>query len=145
MFFRWLAGWALALAVTAAQAQAVKIERAWVRATVAQQKATAAYMQIQASQSLRLVEVSTPLAERVEIHSMAMHGDVMTMRAVSELVLPQGQTVEFKASGQHLMLLGLKRPLSVGDSVPLTLSFVGSDGRRQRLALNAEVRPLSGH
>ena len=144
MFFRWLFGFAVALAFTAAQAQGVKLDRAWVRATVAQQKSTAAFMRIQAAQSVRLVEASSPVAERVEIHSMAMNGDVMTMRPVPELSLSQGQTIELSPSGLHLMLFGLKKALIVGDAVPITVTFIGPGGQRERLALNAEVRPLSG-
>ena len=39
--------------------------------------------------------------------------------------------------GSHFMLLGLKQPLRVGMSVPLTLTLASG----QRVSLLAEVRP----
>lgn len=74
----------------------------------------------------RLLSASTPLAERVEIHRMAMQGDVMQMREVPTLDLPANSTVVLRpggTEGQHLMLLGLVKPLQVGDRFELTLVF----------------------
>ena len=71
----------------------------------------------------RLLSVATPAAEAVEIHVMAMEGDVMKMRQLDALALAPGQTVELKPGGYHLMLMGLKAPLQVGDQFPLTLKF----------------------
>ncbi len=71
----------------------------------------------------RLVAASSPAAGTVEIHSMSMEGDVMKMRQVDAIELATGQTVELKPGGYHLMLMGLKAPLKVGDKFPLTLKF----------------------
>ena len=73
----------------------------------------------------RLVRASTALAQRVEIHTMAVDaGGVMRMREVSEIALPPGATVKMRpGEGFHFMLIGLKQPLKEGDSVPLTLEF----------------------
>lgn len=75
----------------------------------------------------RLVGVSSPVADRVEVHTMSMDGDVMRMRAVPALVIPAGGHVDLApGDGYHLMLIGLKRPLKVGDRVPLTLTFANA-------------------
>ena len=71
----------------------------------------------------RLLSAATPAADTVEIHSMVMDGDVMKMRQLDALALGPGQTVELKPGGYHLMLMGLKAPLRVGDQFPLTLKF----------------------
>ena len=85
------------LAVTAsawAQSPAsVEIKDPWVRATVAQQKATGAFMQLTAKADSKLVEVKSPVAGVVEIHEMAMEKDVMKMRQVPGLALPAGKAV----------------------------------------------------
>ena len=62
-------------------------------------------------------------AQRVELHSMNMKGDVMEMRQVDAIELPAGKTVELKPGGLHLMFMGLKQPLAVGSKVPVTLRF----------------------
>ena len=71
---------ALLAVSTGAMAQvAVDIKDPWVRATVAQQKATGAFMQLTAQSDSKLVEVKSPVAGVVEIHEMAMEKDVMNV------------------------------------------------------------------
>lgn len=126
-----------------AQAPAnVEVRDAWVRATVAQQKTTGAFMQLTAITDTRVVQVSSPIAGVVEIHEMAMDKDVMKMRAVPALPLPAGKTVELKPGGYHVMMMDLKAPVKAGDVVPLTLLLESKDGLRSALEVKATVRPL---
>ena len=90
----------------------------------------------------RLVSASSPAAGWVEIHEMAMDGDVMKMRAVSGLDLPAGKAVALKPGGFHIMLFDLKRALKAGDTVPLTLVIEGADKQRETLEIKARVRAL---
>lgn len=121
----------------------VQVEEPWVRATVAQQKITGAFMRITAPQDARLVSARSPVAGRVEIHEMAMENNVMKMRAVDAVELPADKLVELKPGGYHVMLFDLKRPVVEGDTVPLTIVVEGKDGKRESIALEAPVRPLA--
>jgi len=133
----------LALCATAASAQTT-VKDAWVRATVAQQKASGAFMQITSAQGGKLISVQSPVAGVAEVHEMAMDGNVMRMRALpAGLDLPAGKPVELKAGGLHVMLMDLKRPLKDGDSVPLTLVVEGRDGQRETLEVKALVKSLA--
>lgn len=129
------------LAVASAHAQ-VTVKDAWVRATVPQQRATGAFMQLQAAQDARLVSVSTPLTATAEVHEMALQDNVMKMRQMPALALPAGKPVELKPGGYHVMLMDLKQQVKEGDTVPLTLVFEGKDGQRQTVQVQAPVRPL---
>ena len=130
-----------ALVATAASAQAqTTVADAWVRATVAQQKATGMYAQITSAQGGKLVSASSPVAGVVEIHEMKMEGDVMRMRAVTDLALPAGQAVALKPGGYHVMLMDLKQPLKAGDTVPVTLVVEGADKKRESVESKAMVR-----
>lgn len=131
----------LLLAALGAQAQ-VTVSQPWVRATVAQQKATGAFFQLNAAADSRLVEVRSPAAGVVEIHEMAMDGSVMKMRPVTGVELPAGQAVELKPGGFHVMLMDLKKPITAGEAVPLTLVFEGKDKKRQTVEVQAEARAL---
>jgi periplasmic copper chaperone A len=133
---------ALALAAVAAQAQ-TSVADAWVRGTVAQQKATGAFMRITSVQGGKLVAVQTPLAGIAEIHEMKMAGDVMKMAAVAGLELPAGKVVELKPGGFHVMLMDLKQTMKDGDTVPLTLVVEGKDGKRETLTIKLPVRALA--
>lgn len=131
-----------ALLSSVAMAQ-VTVKDAWVRATVAQQKATGAFMQLQSAQDAKLVGAQSPVAGVVEVHEMAMEGGVMKMRAVSNLALPAGKAVELKPGGYHVMLMDLKGPVKEGDTVPVTLVVEGKDGKRQNIELKAQARSMT--
>ena len=131
--------------VTASPAIAqLQVKDAWVRGTVAHQTATGAFMELSAAQDLRLVQVDSPVAGLTEIHEMKMDGGVMRMRPIVALEVPANRPVELKPGGYHVMLTGLKQPLTEGTMVPLTLTFETRDGKRSTLEVKAAVRPLSG-
>lgn len=132
---------ALLATTLAAQAQGpVKVEDAWVRATVAPQTATGAFMQLTSAKPLKVVAASSPLAAQVKIHEMKMEDGVMKMRAVEALPLPAGQAVALKPGSYHVMLMGLQRPIKAGETVPLTLTVEGEDRQRTAVEVKAEAR-----
>lgn len=72
----------------------------------------------------RLVSASSSVAGHMEVHEMAMEGDVMRMRELADgLPIPAGQTVELKPGGFHIMFMELKEPLVEGETVTVTLTF----------------------
>jgi copper(I)-binding protein len=134
---------ALALAaLLPAQAQTT-VKDAWVRGTVAQQKATGMFAQITSTVGGKLVSASSPAAGVVEIHEMKMEGSTMKMRAVPSLDLPAGKAVELKPGGYHVMLLDLKQQLKAGETVTVTLVIEGAGGKRETVEVKAPVRPLA--
>ncbi|MBN8504674.1 MAG: copper chaperone PCu(A)C [Burkholderiales bacterium] len=127
--------------VGSAMAQTTATEP-WVRGTLSPaQKATGLFVQLQNAQGARLVTAASPAAGIVEIHEMAMVDGVMRMRALKDgLELPAGQTVHLKPGGYHVMLIDLKQPLKEGDTVPVTLTLKGKNGKDEVLSLQAPVR-----
>jgi copper(I)-binding protein len=120
----------------------VTVDEPWIRATAPGQTVAGGYMKLKSAKPSALVEVSTPLTARAEIHEMSMEAGVMKMRAVPKVDLPAGKTVEFKPGGYHLMLMNLARPLRDGETVPITLVFEGPDRKRERIEVNARVRDV---
>ena len=106
-------------------AGSVQIGHPWARPTVAGQKAGGGYLTLEnrGRSADRLLSARSSAAERVELHSMQMDGDVMRMRQLEAIELEPGARVELKPGGMHLMLVGLKAPLAKGAKVPLTLRF----------------------
>ena len=101
----------------------VKVDSAWARSTVPGQQAGGGFMTLQSAAADRLLGGTTPVAERLELHTMTMEGDVMKMRQIERIDLPAGQRVELKPGGLHVMFIGLKQPLTLGTKVPVTLKF----------------------
>lgn len=140
MNFRLTLAAATLLAASAAHAQTTVAEP-WVRSTVAGQKATGAFLQITSASGGKLVSASSPVAGVVEIHEMAMEGNVMKMRALPKgLDLPAGKAVALKPGGLHVMLMDLKQPLKAGDTVPLSLVVEGAANKRETIEVKATVR-----
>jgi hypothetical protein len=106
-----------------AQDRDVQITGAWARATPGGAQAAAAYVTLDAPAGDRLTGVSTPAAQKADIHEMSMDNGVMKMRPVDGVDLPPGQKVTLKPGGYHIMLTGLAKPLVEGQSFPLTLDF----------------------
>jgi len=138
---------ALAFAVCAAlavpAAAQVTVTAPWVRATVPAQTSSGAFMQVQSAQDARLVGVTTPVAGGAEIHQMAMSGNTMTMQQIDGIDLPAGKAVKLASGGYHLMLVGLKRQLKDGDTVPLTLIVEHKNKQRESLTVKVPVKPLT--
>jgi len=120
------------------------VKEPWVRGTVAQQKATGAFMQITSAGGGKLVSATSPAAGVVEIHEMKMEGNTMKMRAIPGLDLPAGKAVELKPGGYHVMLMDLKGPLKDGETVDVSLVIEGKDGKKETIAVKAPVKALAG-
>jgi periplasmic copper chaperone A len=134
----------LALALAAPPTFAdVTVTQPWVRGTVPPQKATGAFMRLQSSADAKLVAASSPAAKEVEIHEMAMVNNVMRMRPVAEIPLPAGKDVELKPGGYHIMLMGIQHQLKRGETIPITLTVRGNDGKTQTIEVQAPVRDLT--
>lgn len=72
----------------------------------------------------RLVAASSDIAGVMQVHTMAMDGDVMVMRELADgLPLPAGETVVLQPGGLHIMFMQLNSPLMAGETVPVTLTF----------------------
>lgn len=134
----------ITLTATAWAQTTVKVEDAWVRGTVAAQKASGAFMRLTPSANARLVAAQSPVAGVVEIHEMAMENDVMKMRQVPGVELVAGRTLELKPGGYHVMLMDLKQPLKAGESVAITLVFEDAAKKRFTQEIKAPVTALGG-
>ncbi len=125
------------------QAQ-ISVSDAWVRATVPQQKVTGAFMQLTSANDARLVDVSSTIAGRAELHQMSMTDNVMRMRQIEALDLPADKAVALTPGGYHVMLFELKAPVNAGDKIPLLLTVEGRDKERKTIAIIAVARGING-
>jgi len=134
----------LSLAGLALQASAqTLVENAWVRATVAGQPSSGAFMTVTASTDSKLLSVQSPVAKVVQIHESSMKEDVMKMQQVQSVALPAGQPVSFDPHGYHIMLMDLTGQIKEGDKVPLTLTVEDTRGERETIQVEAVAKALA--
>ena len=107
-----------------AQSVGVTVTEAWSRATSRTAQTGAIYLTVTAAEPDRLLSASSPSATTAELHQSRMTNNVMEMRAVpGGLPVQPGTPIRMAPGGYHLMLMGLKQPLTQGESIPVTLVF----------------------
>ncbi|MBU3628632.1 copper chaperone PCu(A)C [Polynucleobacter sp. AP-Reno-20A-A9] len=117
---------------------AIKIEDAYTRATVPGQQVAGGFMKIENKGAAdQLISASSPVAGEVQIHEMAMEGNVMKMRQVKDIAVPAGGAVELKPGGLHLMFLNIKAPLAAGETIPVKLRFAKAGDVEVKMPVNA--------
>jgi hypothetical protein len=122
----------------------VTVDGAWARATAPGQANGSVGMIVTSQQDARLIAVSSTVAARSEIHTMTMDNGIMKMRQIEDLPLPAKQAVKLGPGGEHLMLMGLKKPLKEGDTISLTLTVEFADKRTEKIQTQAQVKSLTG-
>ncbi len=88
----------------------------------------------------QLVSASSPVAGEMQLHTMAMDGNVMRMREVKTIDVPANGSVELKPGGLHLMFMDIKTPLKAGEAVPVKLKFQ----KAGEVEIKVPVRDISG-
>jgi len=121
-----------------AKVGSLQIENAYTRSTVPGQMAAGGFMKIENKGSVDLlVSASSPVAGEVQLHEMAMEGNVMKMRQVKDIPVPAGGAVELKPGGMHLMFMNIKAPLAAGETVPVKLKFAKAGEVEVKMPVNA--------
>jgi copper(I)-binding protein len=138
-----LAGLGIFLLVSRAVAGEVSISDAWARATAPGQDSAAVAMHITSQKEASIIAVSSADSKTVEIHSMSHENGMMKMRALEVFPLKARQEVALGSDGNHIMLIGLKKPLKEGDSVKLTLTLLFADKHKEAIEVKAVVKPMT--
>lgn len=133
------AAWVLLALPTLAE---VTVRDAWVRGTVPAQTTTGAFMVITSTEDAKLVGVKSSAAKEAQLHTTMMMGGVNHMHETDAVPLPAGKAVELKPGGFHVMLMGVSKPITKGQKVPISLVVEDGKGRRSTVEVKADVRPL---
>jgi len=129
-----------------AKVGSLQIENAYTRSTVPGQMAAGGFMKIENKGAVdQLISASSPVAGEVQLHEMAMEGNVMKMRQVKDIPVPAGGAVELKPGGLHLMFMNIKAPLAAGETVPVKLKFAKAGEVEVKMPVNAMGAQGSGH
>jgi len=118
---------ALSAAATAAAHDGMAVRDAYARAASPAAQSGAIFMVIENHRQIddRLISARSDAAQRVELHTHLSDAQgIMRMVEVEDgFAVPAGGEHALARGGDHVMLLGLTRPLNDGDTVSLTLVF----------------------
>lgn len=128
----------------APEASTPEILAGWVRTPPGGRDVTAGYLTLRAgTEDDQLVAASSPIATRVEIHTMEDDGEVMRMRQVEAIDLPAGTDVSLAPGGDHLMFFGVDTA-ALGGEAEVTLEFASGATATVRLPLSASAPDMGG-
>jgi periplasmic copper chaperone A len=121
----------------------ITVENAWVRPTVPGQDTSAAYMRLRSRDAARLIKITSASADTVQLHRSTMENGIMRMEPLASLDLPAGKTVELAPSGLHLMLMGIKKPLTAGERVSFSLTIASPEKTVSEVEVAANVMKIN--
>ena len=119
----------------------IVVEQPWARATPAGAPTGAAYATLvnKSNAGDQLTAASSDVAATVQIHQMSVVKGVMEMHQLADgLAIPAGASVTLKPGSYHVMLIGLKKPLIAGETLPLTLTFANAGN----ISVTVPIKPV---
>jgi copper(I)-binding protein/cytochrome oxidase Cu insertion factor (SCO1/SenC/PrrC family) len=131
---------ASAVSQVKAEGDVVAIMNAWVREAHSAATVNAGYMTLVnvGPEDVVLVKVESDAYKNIEVHEMVSVDGLMEMHEVTDMVIPSGGQIGFEPGGKHLMLMGPKEHLTVGQTVDMTLTF--KSGKKQKVSVNVAAR-----
>lgn len=131
--------WAAA-AASSDPSKDVIVKNAWTTETVPGQTKVALHMDITCTTSYgKLVAVESPIAASGGMEQLRpLHGR-MAVQTLSAVALRHGSPMGFSERTVSLVLKGLKQPLKVGDTVPVTLTIL-TGGKKLEVDVNVPVK-----
>ena len=138
----------LALAQFSYAEDSIVISDAWVREVPPGSSVSAGYMTIEnkGKNDDKLINLSSDIAESTELHKSKVSEDgVATMEMIEILELPEGESVELKPGGMHIMLIGIKESLIGEESVSLKLVFDKAGEVVVEAPVKSTRNPADGH
>ena len=111
----------------------VEIDGAYARASIPNVPNSAAFFVIKnnSDKDIAITSANSDIAEKNELHTHIKENKMMKMIKIEKLVVPAKSSLELKSGGDHVILMGLKKELKVGDEINLELSF--SDGDKKNI------------
>jgi len=117
----------------------IEVEDPYVRATPPGLANSAAFMTVKngSDANIAIVKATSDVSKVVELHTHTMKDGVMKMYQVPQIDVKAHSQTQLKPGGFHIMLIGLYKPLKVGEKVELTLQF--SNGETKTITADVKT------
>lgn len=117
----------------------ISVKNAWVRPAETGQNSAVYFQIVNEGQTADILISASSSIATAELHqSIEKEDGVMGMTPLNNVDIPAQSEVEFKPGGMHIMLINLTQPLTVSNSIPVTLNFEHGG----KVVFEAEVRSL---
>ncbi|AME24525.1 MAG: copper chaperone PCu(A)C [Pseudomonadota bacterium] len=127
-----------AMAFTSAQAATLTAHDCWIRLMPASLPSSGYFVVSNDGDKLAtLTGAETPAFGMAMLHKSSSNGSTSTMAMVDSADVPAHGTLAFAPSGYHLMLEDAPKPLKVGTTIPLKLTFSDQSSISTQCAVKA--------
>lgn len=119
-------------------ASPLTIADGWAKAADTGMSAAFGMVTNPSGKTVRVIGASSPYAKVVQLHEVVQKDGAMVMQQKpGGFVIPAGSTLELKPGGNHMMFVGITKPITPGAMVPVTL--ITADGGQLRTTVMAKV------
>ncbi len=102
---------------------AITLTDGWVKLATTGMSGAFGIVKNNTKNAVTIVGVASARAAAVQTHEMVMKNGAMVMQMKMDgFTIPAGKTLELKPGGNHLMLMGITKPIKAGDYLYLTLT-----------------------
>ncbi len=118
--------------------ETIEIHGAKINATVQGMAITGAYFHLKnnSDKAITLVNASSDISDRVEIHEHILQDGLMRMQPVTQdITVPAKGMIMFKPGGYHIMLMNLNKAIKEGENITIKLTF--ADGTHKLFSATA--------
>lgn len=99
------------------------LRRIWSHSSVTRNGAAFLKIRNASEDDDALIDASTPVAKRIELHGPSTNANAWRTARVDEIPTPAKLETSLTGTTLHLKLIGLRGPLKAGEDVPITLTF----------------------
>ena len=138
---RLIAAIALSLAACGQGPAPLMVDNAQYRPPLGASGIGVAYFSVTSAHADWIVGVSSPLADRIEMHASVRNGDQVSMQQLETIELPAGKPVVFGPNGMHLMIFAPKA-LEAGATFPIQIEL--QSGRGETFAFHPALSGAVG-
>ena len=116
----------------------LRVDDAYVRLAATPKNPAAAYFMVVGGPSAdRLMDVSSPVVIRTEMHESMTSGGMMSMKPIEGgIEIPAGGAVEFKPGGKHVMMFNVNPGIVPPRTLPMIFTFASGE----RITVDAQVK-----
>ncbi|WP_409484288.1 copper chaperone PCu(A)C [Arsenicicoccus dermatophilus] len=127
---------------TASATGPLTVSDPWIKAVKGGMTGVFATLRNDTDQDVRVVTASSPIADHGELHLTVKDASgAMVMKETKDgFVVPRHGAFELRPGANHIMLMGLTKPVLSGETVPVTLET--ADGVKVEIA--APAREFNG-
>lgn len=127
----------------------IEMERLYIYNTPKGAKVAAGFMKIEneGNNDDQLISITNvDFANKTELHKMVLENNIMKMRPIKSIGIKSRSEIYLKASGYHIMFIGLKNQIEEGKHYKARLNFEKSGSVDVNfLAVNRDYHPDDDH